>query len=56
MEGLHKNKRILDKYIGFLEEKGWEGGKNKGNLGQMEWIPLRKLRIDLSNVGMTGCT
>ena len=29
-------KRILDKYIGFLEEKGWEGGKNKGNLRMVE--------------------
>ena len=26
------NKRILDYDIGFLEEKGWVGGKNKGNL------------------------
>ena len=32
MERLQKNKKILDKYIGFLEEKGWEGRKNKGNL------------------------
>ena len=25
------------------------GRENKGNLGQMEWIPLRKLRIDLAD-------
>ena len=32
MEILHKNKRILDKEILVLEEKGWVGGKNTGNL------------------------
>ena len=51
-----KNKRILGKEILVLEEKGWVGGKKQRQLGQMEWIPLRKLRIDLANVGMTGCT
>ena len=25
------------------------GRENKGNLGQMEWIPLRKLRNDLAD-------
>ena len=30
------------------------GQENKGNLGQMEWIPLRKLRIDLADVEMIG--
>ena len=32
------------------------GQENKGNLGQMEWIPLRKLRIDLADVEMIGST
>ena len=32
------------------------GQENKGNLGQMEWIPLRKLRIYLADVEMIGST
>ena len=56
MERLHKNKKILDKYIGFLEEKGWEGRKTKATWGWMKRIPLRTLRIDLTNVEMIGST
>ena len=32
------------------------GRENKGNLGQMEWIPMRKLRNDLGDVEMIGST
>ena len=34
----------------MFQEKGWEGGKNKDNLGWMKQTPLRKLRIDLADV------
>ena len=33
-----------------MKKKGWEGGKNKGNLGRMKKTPLRKLRVDLADV------
>ena len=36
--------------VRLREEKGWEGGKNKGNLGRLEETPLRKLRNDLADV------
>ena len=42
MEKLHKNKRILGKEILVLEEKGWEGGKNKGNLETDETNTVEK--------------
>ena len=42
MEKLHKNKRILGKEILVIEEKGWVGGKNKGNLETDETTPLRR--------------
>ena len=49
MERLPINK--MDTWLRNMSpwRKGWEGGKNKGNLGQMEWILLRKLRIDLAD-------
>ena len=34
-----------------LKKKGGRAGKQR-QLGEMEWIPLRKLRIDLADVEM----
>ena len=42
MERLPKNKRILDKEIRVLKEKGWVGGKNKGNLEKDETNTVEK--------------
>ena len=42
--------------VRLREEKGWEGGKNKGNLGWMKQTPVRKLRVDLADVEMIGST
>ena len=42
MEKLHKNKRILGKEILVIEEKGWVGGKNKGNLETDETNTVEK--------------
>ena len=36
------NKWIFDKEIRVLEEKGWEGGKNKGNLETDETNTVEK--------------
>ena len=56
MERLHKNKRILDKEILVLEEKGWVGGK-KGNLETDETNTIeKKLILDLADVEMIGPT
>ena len=55
-ETSHQQKGYLIKKSESLKKR--EGGreKNKGNLGQMEWILLRKLRIDLADVEMIGST
>ena len=54
-ETSHEYNEYLIKIYESLKKKGGRAGKQR-QLGQMEWIPLRKLRIDLANVGMTGCT
>ena len=41
MERLPINKRIHDWEIWVLEEKGWDGGENKDNLGWMKQTPLQ---------------
>ena len=57
MEKLHKNKRILDKEVLVLREKGWVGGKTKATWGHMKWTTLgKKPRGDLANVEMIGST
>ena len=48
MEKLHKKKRILGKEILVLEEKGWVGGKNKGNLERYETNTVEKAEIGSS--------
>ena len=56
MERLPINKKIyLIKKSESLKKKGGRAGKQR-QLGKMEWIPLRKLRIDLANVEMMGST
>ena len=42
MERLPSIKWIVGKEIWVLEEKGWEGGKNKGNLGTDETNTVEK--------------
>ena len=50
MERLPSIKWIVGKAIWVLEEKGWEGGKNKDNLGRMKQVTLRILRVGLADV------
>ena len=57
MARLHKNKRILDKEILVLEEKGWVGEKKQRQLGD-GWNKHRReeLILDLADVEMIGST
>ena len=57
MERLHNNKRILDKEILVLEEKGWVGGKKQRQLGD-GWNKHRweELINDLAEIEMIGST
>ena len=50
MARLHKNKRILDKEILVLEEKGGLAGKTQETWRRMKWTPLRRTEI-----GSCGC-
>ena len=57
-----KERRDFPQIKGYMIKKSESlklrvgGRENKGNLGQMEWIPLRKLRICLADVEMIGST
>ena len=56
LKRFHTNEIGGRERLRLRKEKGWEGGKTKATWGRMKRIPLRKLRIDLTNVEMIGST